>query len=207
MSWRSFFWRGSTWRSISLWIVIMLIPAMAMASVYKHVKHKHWSKKYDRHFRKNSKHYFGVGFDWHWFKAQGIAESGLNPKAKSTVGAIGIMQIMPKTYDEILKSKKNLGKIDVPRWNIAAAIYYNRQLYKRWIKRDITQEERLKFTFASYNAGFYRVLKALNKSKTKHKDNPDEIAKWENVSPFTPPATRHYVRRIDRLMTSGSDKN
>jgi len=173
-----------------------------MASVYKHVKHKHWSKKYDRHFKKNTKHYFGLGFDWHWFKAQGIAESGLNPKAKSSVGAIGIMQIMPRTYDEIVTSQKNLGEINDPRWNIAAAIYYNRQLYKRWGKRKITKDERLKFTFASYNAGFTRILKSRNKALLKKKD----ISKWDNVAPFSPAATRHYVNRIDKLVISSSKK-
>ncbi|MCU7833850.1 MAG: transglycosylase SLT domain-containing protein [gamma proteobacterium symbiont of Taylorina sp.] len=194
------------WRSISLWAIVLLVPAIAMANVYKHVEHKHWSKKYDRHFRKNTKHYFGVGFDWHWFKAQGIAESGLNPNAKSAVGAIGIMQIMPETYNEILKQKKNLGEINNPRWNIAAAIFYNRQLYKRWEKRNITPKERLKFTFASYNAGFTRILKARNKAKKAHPDNLEAISRWKNIASYAPPATRHYVRRINDLVAIRSHK-
>lgn len=184
----------------SFWLILLLLPAVALAGSHKHVKHKHWSGKYDRHFKKNSKHYFGPGVDWHWFKAQGIAESGLNPKAKSRVGAIGIMQIMPSTYQEIIKKQPNLGKIENPRWNIAAAIYYNRQLYKRWKKKNISVDERLNFTFASYNAGFGRVLKARKKLRDTKKEQPEAVNNWDKVSPFTPPETRHYIRRIDKLM-------
>ena len=194
------FWRGLHWYFLFLLATVSSSAPLFAAGEHKHVKHKYWTTKYDRYFKKNSKHYFGPGFDWHWFKAQGIAESGLNPKAKSRAGAIGIMQIMPKTYEEIVKRKSSLGKIEEPRWNIAAAIYYNRQLYKRWKKRDIPVDERLDFTFASYNAGFSRVLKALKKARTKHIEQVDQLKQWETISPFTPPETRHYIRRIDGLM-------
>ena len=190
-----------------LWIILILLPAIVLAGSHKHVKHKYWTSKYDRHFKKNTKHYFGPGVDWHWFKAQGIAESGLNPKAKSTVGAIGIMQIMPSTYEEILLKKPNLGKIEEPRWNIAAAIYYNRQLYKRWKKKDISVDERMNFTFASYNAGFNRVLKARKKLRDEKNEAPEAINSWDKVSPFTPSETRHYIRRIDELMQVKADLN
>jgi len=190
-----------------IWVIILLLPAVVMAGVHKHVKHKYWTKKYDRHFKKNTKHYFGPGFDWHWFKAQAIAESGLNPKAKSRAGAVGIMQIMPKTYGEIAERQSRLGKIEEPRWNIAAGIYYNRQLYKRWKKRNISVKERLDFTFASYNAGFSRVLKAMKKASKKYQDHPEAVKSWELVSPFSPPETRHYIRRIDKLMTVNDKKS
>src|SRR5919201_1404990 len=51
--------------------------------------------RYDGVFRKYTKRYFGAGFDWRYFKAQGMAESQLNPTARSWVGARGIMQLMP----------------------------------------------------------------------------------------------------------------
>ncbi|MBP6775074.1 MAG: transglycosylase SLT domain-containing protein, partial [Gemmatimonadaceae bacterium] len=53
---------------------------------------------YDPIFRKYSKRYFSVAFDWRHFKAQAMAESDLNPKARSRVGARGLMQLMPSTY-------------------------------------------------------------------------------------------------------------
>ena len=44
-----------------------------------------WTDKYDRHFKKYSKRYFGPHFEWRWFKSQGIAESNLKPDATSPV--------------------------------------------------------------------------------------------------------------------------
>ena len=190
-----------------IWFILLSFPFLVIAATHKHVKHKHWTKKYDRYFKKNSKHYFGPNFDWHLFKAQGIAESGLNSKANSKAGAIGIMQIMPGTYKEILNKQPHFGKITEPRWNIAAAIYYNRQLYKRWKKKDISVAERMNFTFASYNAGFNRVLKARKKLRTQKNSHPDAIKIWKKVSPLTPPETRNYIRRIDNLMQTKSKKS
>jgi len=163
----------------------------------KHVKHKHWTKKYDSHFRKYSKHYFGVTFPWRWFKAQGIAESGLRYKAKSRVGAVGLMQILPSTYKDIVKKNPHLGDIKMPKWNIAAGIFYDRQIYKKWKKKGIPDNERLSFTFASYNAGYTKILRAYNKTNKEKNAKQDQ---WHVVKLKTPGATRAYVHRIKNLM-------
>ncbi len=191
---------------IILWLMMTVFPLTVMAQVDKDVKHKHWTKKYDHFFKKNSKRYFGPNFDWHLFKAQGIVESGLDPNAKSHVGAKGLMQIMPATYQEIIEKHPRIGgKIDEPRWNIAAAIYYCRQLYKRWQKKKVPSEERMKFTFASYNAGFNGVLKARKKSREFHKKKKIQqqlklINHWGSITPFLPKETRNYIQRIENLM-------
>ncbi len=166
-------------------------------SAEKHVKHKHWTNDFDRLFRKYTKHYFGPHIDWHWFKAQGIAESGLNPKARSPVGAVGIMQIMPSTYRDIRKKNPMLKNIGEPRWNIAAAIYYDRQLYRKWRKKgDLNTGDRLQFTFGSYNAGHGRMLKAFSRARKKL----GKVKHWKQVAPFAPGETRGYVARISRLV-------
>ncbi len=177
--------------------ILVLLPVLLVAASHKHVKHKHWSKKYDHYFKKYSKHYFGVNFSWYWFKAQAITESGLNPKAKSKAGALGIMQILPSTYREIAKKNPSLGGISHPHWNIAAGIYYDRQLYKKWQKRNIPKSELLSFTFASYNAGFSKTLRAFNKANKKHRQRQD---KWQQIKKYMPGATRAYVHRIKTLM-------
>jgi soluble lytic murein transglycosylase-like protein len=176
-----------------MWLT--LLPSLALAAVLKHVDHRHWTDEYDRHFRKYSKHYFGAGFDWRWFKAQAIAESGLQPKARSSVGAKGLMQIMPATYEEIREANPHFRTIDDPKWNIAAGIYYDRQLYRRWSEY-IDGDERLSFAFGSYNAGFGNVRKAYRKAREKEK----EVNSWSQVATFAPGQTRHYVRRINKLM-------
>lgn len=179
--------------------LLLLVPAMVMAGSYKHVKHKHWTDKYDRHFRKYSKHYFGPQKDWRWFKAQAIAESGLNPKARSKAGALGIMQIMPSTMAEIRQKNPQILSSEDPKWNIAAGIYYDRQLYKKWQKTKLPARERMDFSFASYNAGHRRARKAYNQAESKL----GSVNAWNQVAPYTPKATRAYVDRINRLMVTG----
>ncbi|MEK7728441.1 MAG: transglycosylase SLT domain-containing protein, partial [candidate division KSB1 bacterium] len=91
-----------------------------------------FTTQYDEYFRKYSKHHFGVNFDWRWFKAQAIAESGLNEKAESWVQAKGLMQLMPDTFADMKSRMPHLEDIFEPRWNIAAGIYYDRLLWKMW---------------------------------------------------------------------------
>jgi membrane-bound lytic murein transglycosylase F len=177
------------------WLLLsVLVPSVVLAGLSKHVRHPHWTDNYDRYFKKYAKHYFGPGFDWRWFKAQGIAESGLDPAARSAAGAKGIMQIMPGTFAEIRKDNPHFQNIEDPHWNIAAAIYYDRKLYRRWLKR-LPKEERLDFTFASYNAGYSRVRRAFERVA-----EADRVKQWEQIAPLVPPETRRYVDRIQGLM-------
>ena len=157
------------------------------------VEHRVWTDRYDALFRKYAKRFFGPGFDWRWFKAQGIAESGLREDAESWVGAKGIMQIMPATLREIAeKSELPVLDNDDPGANIAAGIFYDRSLYERW--DDIPQtRERLAFTFASYNGGRSRILRAQDAC------NADCVL-WAHVTGHAPDETRGYVARIMTLM-------
>lgn len=187
--------------------LIILLPGIALAAANnkRHdIKSKAWTSKYDKHFRKYTKRYFGPGFDWHWFKSQGVAESGLRENAISSTGAVGIMQILPSTYADIHKKSPYLssGTLSDPRWNIAAGIFYDRILYKRWLKTldKSTPENDLYMTFASYNAGHGKISRVLKKTK-KQKGN---IEGWEDIKQHVPSQTRHYVNRIKFLMGKDS---
>jgi soluble lytic murein transglycosylase-like protein len=162
------------------------------ASFIDHPVHSgKWTNKYDRHFKKYSKRYFGPLFDWHWFKAQAIAESALNNDAKSHVGARGLMQIMPGTFSDITKVNPHFSKLESPKWNIAAGIYYDRTLYRKFKKTAV--QDKLYMTFASYNAGYGRILNAAKRTGSEEKN-------WEEIKPFMPKETRGYVKRIRKLM-------
>jgi membrane-bound lytic murein transglycosylase MltF len=168
---------------------------------------------YDHIFKKYTKRYFGPGFDWKVFKAQGIAESGLLPDAQSNVGAKGIMQLMPTTYDEIKSRNTELKEINDPEWNIAAGIYYDRQLWRSW--DDILNDKDKKaFTFGSYNAGKGTIQKAKLKAKEKNLDDNS----WNAIKEIAPevPKWRHketldYVTKIDsfhnKLIINASKPN
>lgn len=150
-----------------------------------------WTNEYDRYFKKYSKRYFGPLFDWHWFKAQAIAESTLDQNAQSHVGAVGIMQIMPDTFADITKENPQFSQLESPKWNIAAGIYYNRSIYRK-ITNAPTQDK-LYMTFASYNAGYGRLLNASKRVGKKEKD-------WDEIKLHLPRETRGYVKRIRILM-------
>lgn len=154
-----------------------------------------WGREHDVQFRKHARHYFGVSEDWRWFRAQGIAESGLRPHARSERGALGIMQMIPSTFEEVWKDHRLHPDIGDPRWNIAAGIAYDRYLYDRW-RRRVPASQRLPFTLASYNAGYSGVSRATERARDAGEDGGD----WNQVARFAPRETRNYVQRIRTLM-------
>ena len=167
---------------------LVLLAAVAWAKEAPSVHSRVWTDRYDRYFRKYTKRYFGPLFDWRWFKAQGIVESGLNPKARSRTGAIGIMQILPSTFREIRKLNPVIENLYDPEWNIAAGIFYDRYLYRKW-DYPVPTRDRLLLTFASYNAGFGAVMRAKKKAQA---DPP----LFERLEPYLPKQARNYVSRI-----------
>jgi membrane-bound lytic murein transglycosylase MltF len=81
--------------------------------------------------------------------AQGYQESQLNQDAKSHVGAIGIMQVMPATGREM-----KVGEIKVTASNIHAGTkYLDRLMTKFFPNAQFSENNRSLFVFASYNAG------------------------------------------------------
>jgi soluble lytic murein transglycosylase-like protein len=156
------------------------------------------SDRYDSYFKKYAKRYFGIGFDWKLFKAQGMAESGLSPTAKSRVGARGIMQLMPSTYHEISSHRPEMTAIDDPQWNIAAGIMHDRDMWTLW-KDSVPDDDRWRFMFAGYNAGegtIFRAQGVAKASKLDHRTWPS----IESVAPTVPrwryKETLGYVRTI-----------
>ena len=187
---------------IHLSIGFLLVVSNAYAEDIPKVTSKHWTKKFDRYFKKYTKRCFGAGFDWKWFKAQAIAESNLKRDAKSWVNAKGIMQIMPKTFNDLKKKNPSLIDINEPRWNIAAGIYYDRLIYEKW-KAPRPFKDRMNFTFAGYNAGFRTIVMA---QKECEKIGKNENL-WHNIETVAPKVRswRHketlgYVDKINRIM-------
>lgn len=161
------------------------------------------TSRYDDIFKHYSKRYFGAGFDWRYFKAQGLAESGLDPEAKSWVGARGVMQLMPSTYQAIASHRPDWGAINDPRWNIAAGIMHDSYLWGLWTK-SIAEPNRPAFMFGSYNAGEGTILRARSTAKSKV-GSAEEWAHIEEIAPTVPRwryrETLDYVRKIDKYYT------
>jgi membrane-bound lytic murein transglycosylase MltF len=85
--------------------------------------------------------------------AQGYQESGLDQNVKSPVGAIGVMQVMPATGEEL-----NVGDITQTEANIHAGVKYIRFVIDQYFKDEpMDNLNKGLFAFASYNAGPGRV--------------------------------------------------
>lgn len=96
--------------------------------------------------------------DWVLAAAQGYQESTLNHNAKSAVGAIGVMQVMPATGKEL-----KVGDITQVEPNVHAGVKYIRFMIDQYYKDEpMTELDKVLFTFASYNAGPGR-MKSLRK--------------------------------------------
>ena len=163
--------------------------------------------RYDQSFRKYSKRYFGVGFDWRVFKAQAMAESQMNPNARSWVGARGLMQLMPSTFKDIQSNASGFGSIDDPEWNIAAGILHDRDMWRRWA-RDSIESDRREFMFASYNAGEGTIMNAQRACVARSLDQ----RAWRSVETVAPEVPRWryretlgYVRKIRNGLDSMDD--
>ncbi len=111
-------------------------------------------------------------FPWTLLAAQAYQESRFDPTLSSRFGAIGLMQLLPETADLM-----GIEKPEKPAQGVKAAVAYLNYLYaKHWSY--LPDEEALKFTLASYNAGPGHVLDAQRLAK-KFGQNPD---KWYDVS-------------------------
>jgi len=100
--------------------------------------------------------------------AQGYQESLLDQNARSDVGAIGVMQLMPATGHEM-----NTGDITQLEPNIHAGIKYVRLLRDQFFEsQPMDERNKILFSFAAYNAGPARVQK-LRKEAEQRELNPN----------------------------------
>ena len=86
-------------------------------------------------------------FDWRLIVAQMYQESRFDPKAKSWVGAQGLMQVMPRTAKEM-----NIGDLKEPDTGIKAGVQYMNWVRNRF-ETELSVKDRMWFTLAAYNAG------------------------------------------------------
>ncbi len=111
------------------------------------------------HYRKLISEYAErYGFDWRLIMAMAYQESGLDHSRRSSAGAVGIMQIRPRTA-----SDRNVGirNIEKPENNIHAAVKYLDFLRTRYFSDSrIKPRDRVRMALASYNAGPAKIRKA-----------------------------------------------
>ena len=116
-------------------------------------------------FRKYGQQY---DMDFLLMVAQGYQESQLDNNAKSHVGAIGVMQIMPATGAEL-----KVGDIKQIEANINGGVKYMRKMIDTYFPGDdIDRLNKGLMAFASYNAGPGKI-RSLRKETERRGLNPN----------------------------------
>lgn len=104
--------------------------------------------------------------DWRLVAAQMYQESRFDPNATSWVGAVGLMQVMPRTGAEM-----GFADLRRPEHNVEAGVKYLAHLRDRF-EPDLPVSDRMWFALASYNAGAGHVADARTLARSR-KLNPD----------------------------------
>jgi len=113
---------------------------------------------YDNLIKKYSK---SINWDWRLLASQIYQESKFDPRVSSWAKASGLMQLMPKTAEELgVTNRAN------PEQSIKGGTKYLKQLWENFehVKDSV---QRIKFTMASYNCGVYHIIDAQNLANEK----------------------------------------
>jgi membrane-bound lytic murein transglycosylase MltF len=132
---------------------------------------------------------YGDRYEWDYLllMAQGYQESELKQSARSPVGAIGVMQVMPATGKDM-----KVGDINDIEPNIHAGVKFLRAMMNEYYANEpMDRLNKGLFTFAAYNAGPGRV-RGLRKTAAERGLNPNvwfnnvELIAAEKIGRETP---------------------
>ncbi len=176
-------WRKTARRSAA--IVAILVLSILCALIYQVVWDKIDRQRYPRQYSDYVTEYSAAyGVPEYVVYAVIKVESDFTSNAESHAGAIGLMQIMPDTFDWIsmrLKRNSEQGMLYDPRTNIEYGTYMLSYLYMRYNRWDTA--------FAAYNAGHGRVDQWI--TDPEYADEDGNLVKI----PFR--ETQKYVEKVN----------
>lgn len=118
-------------------------------------------------------------------------ESEFNTGAVSKAGALGLLQLMPSTAEEIAKRKG----LPFEKFKLTAEPAYNAALGAHYLGEQIDRfDGSYILTFAGYNAGPRRSEEWMKKYGDPRGKDIEFVVDWIERIPFS--ETRHYVQRI-----------
>lgn len=105
-----------------------------------------------------------IGWDWRLIASQIYQESGFDPQASSWAGAEGLMQIMPSMAEDLGVENRS-----DPEQSVRGGTKF---LERLWNNFEAVEDsvQRIKFTLAAYNCGYYHVLDAQNLAEMNNLD-------------------------------------
>ena len=122
-------------------------------------------------------------------------ESRFQRLVVSPAGAVGLMQLMPRTGKKFVPKGTDLYH---PEGNLRAGINYLHFLDNFWANRQVPAPDRLYFVLASYNTGPAPVVRAYKRARSKGLDP----TRWHgNVETVLRSPGRRYAREIAEIAT------
>ena len=118
-----------------------------------------------------------LGWDWRMLAAVVYQESKFSINSQSHRGAQGLMQVMPQTG-----RKYGIDDLVDPENNLIAGTSHLKRLQKMLSAKGFSQEELIKFTLASYNAGEGRIMDCRSLAAAQGLDN----CVWANIVTVIP---------------------
>ncbi|MCP4221276.1 MAG: transglycosylase SLT domain-containing protein, partial [bacterium] len=147
--------------------------------------HERLETRFPEYIALTRKHADRCGFDWRLIAAQMYQESHFNPKARSSAGAHGLMQLMRGTA-------KRQGVTDIldPEQNIKAGVSHLKYLYDFF--KDVKEPDRMQIALAAYNAGQGHIEDAQIIAKEMGLDHNN----WDSLSLVLPLLSnrRYYTK-------------
>jgi membrane-bound lytic murein transglycosylase MltF len=118
-------------------------------------------EEYAELFKKYGERY---GFDWRAIAAQAYQESGLDHSKTSHRGAVGLMQILPSTASDARVAIDDVTDLES---NVHAGVKYLAFLRDAYFAgSELSEEDRVAFAWAAYNAGPTNVRRMRARART-----------------------------------------
>ena len=172
----------------AVFLLVLIILSVIAFALYKSVpaflKKNVYPKKYSEYVERYSEEY---DIDENFIYAVIKTESGFDSDARSNVGAVGLMQLMPIAFKEVrnnIEDNKGLKYSDMynPEYNIMYGTWYLDYLYEQFGSYELT--------IAAYHAGMTEVRGWLY-SGVLDEDNLN----LDNI-PSEYSDTRHYINKV-----------
>jgi len=176
-----------------LLLAVVLVAFGTMAFVYLR-----WVYREQRFNRMIEEVAAAQGADKFLIKAVMRQESGFDPFARSSAGAMGLMQVMgPAGEDWALGTGRQNFRRDMlwdSRANIEAGTWYLQRALRRWQSKD----DPLPFALAEYNAGLGNVQKWLPRGRETTAAEFQAAIAWPGVRKYIEKVTTYHADYRER---------
>ncbi len=131
-----------------------------------------------------------IGWDWKMFAALIWSESRFRIQAESPRGAVGLMQMMPRTA-----SRYDIDNLLDPKENIEAGAAYISRLQSKFSDTAADSDELVKFTLAAYNAGEGRIYDCIKLARSQG----IEVGIWDSLRTVLPQMSQDSIEFVEEV--------